>query len=167
MKKLSILTAGIMMVFSLAIITFYSSCTDPCKDVVCLNAGTCVDGACSCADGYEGDDCGTAIRQKFIGSWTAADACSLSGTGAYTVTVTAGTGIFDVKITNMWNAFVNQVNATISGNTITISTQEPDSDGFTISGTGTISSDGLTITWTYTVTDTSTGDTDTCTSTWN
>lgn len=166
MKKLSILTAGILMVFSLAIVTFYTSCTDPCKDVKCLNAGTCVDGTCNCASGYEGDDCGTEIRAKFKGPWTAADGCSLSGSASYGVSVSSGTGIFDVKITNVWNSFVNSVNATVSGTTITILTQEPDNDGFTVSGTGTINAAGNSITWSYTVTDSGSGLSDVCTSTW-
>ena len=154
------------MVFTLAIVTFYTSCTDPCKDVTCLNAGTCVDGTCNCASGYEGDDCGTENRAKFKGAWTAQDGCSLSGSASYGVSVTSGSGIMDVKITNVWNSFVNVVNATISGSTITIPTQEPDADGFRVSGTGTISTDGHTITWSYTVTDTGSGLSDVCTSTW-
>ena len=36
-----------------------SSCTDPCKDVVCQNGGSCTDGACSCPAGYFGDSCQT------------------------------------------------------------------------------------------------------------
>ena len=166
MKKLSILTAGILIVFSLAIVTFYTSCTDPCKDVTCLNAGTCVDGTCNCASGYEGDDCGTEVRTKFKGTWTASDACSLSGTGSYSVNVSSGSGIFDVKITNVWNAFVNATNATISGSTISIASQAPDNDGFTVSGTGTINTTGNSIAWQYTVSD-GTGATDVCTSTWS
>lgn len=153
------------MVFSLAIVTFYTSCTDPCKDVTCLNAGTCVDGTCNCASGYEGDDCGTEVRAKFKGTWNVSDGCSLSGTASYQVGVSSGSGIFDVKISNVWNSFINSVNATISGSSISIPNQEPDNDGFTVSGSGTISSDGNTITWSYTISDGS-GATDVCTATW-
>jgi hypothetical protein len=41
---------------------------DPCKDTVCLNGGYCVDGTCSCPDGFTGPNCETDIRpdcQKF------------------------------------------------------------------------------------------------------
>lgn len=165
MKKLSILTAGILMVFSLAIVTFYTSCTDPCKDVTCLNAGTCVDGTCNCASGYDGDDCGTEIRAKFKGSWSAGDGCSITGSNAYVVNVSSGTSILEVKITNVWNAFANSVNATVNGNTISIPNQEPDNDGYTVSGQGTISADGQSITWSYTISD-GLGLSDVCTSTW-
>ncbi len=167
MKKLSILTAGIMMVFTLAIVTFYTSCSDPCKNVTCLNAGTCVSGTCSCASGYDGTDCGTEIRAKFKGPWTASDGCSLSGSASYGVSISSGSGILEVNITNVWNSFVNSVHATISGTTISIPTQEPDSDGFRVSGTGTINAAGNSISWSYTITDTGSGLSDVCTSTWS
>ena len=50
-KKLSI--------FLIAAISF-SGCelfTDPCKDITCLNGGSCVDGTCLCDDYYEGPNC--------------------------------------------------------------------------------------------------------------
>ena len=36
---------------------FIVSCTNPCKDTVCLNDGVCIDGTCVCPDGFYGDDC--------------------------------------------------------------------------------------------------------------
>ena len=42
----------------------FTSCkkedNDPCKDKVCMNGGTCVDGTCVCANGYTGANCETA-----------------------------------------------------------------------------------------------------------
>ena len=34
---------------------------DPCENVTCLNGGTCVNGACDCADGYSGPSCADQI----------------------------------------------------------------------------------------------------------
>lgn len=43
------------------VILFFSSC-DPCRDVVCLNGGTCDEGHCACPQGYEGADCSTVLK---------------------------------------------------------------------------------------------------------
>ena len=42
---------------------------DPCLDVICLNYGICDDGACLCADWYEGTDCSTEERAKYYGDY--------------------------------------------------------------------------------------------------
>ncbi len=34
-------------------------CKDPCKDQICLNGGTCVEGDCVCPNGYSGANCET------------------------------------------------------------------------------------------------------------
>jgi hypothetical protein len=48
-----------------------SSCTpDPCVDVTCYNDGVCDDGTCICADWYEGADCSTEEKAKYIGNYT-------------------------------------------------------------------------------------------------
>lgn len=36
-----------------------SGCGDPCKDVACLNGGSCVEGDCVCPTGYSGINCET------------------------------------------------------------------------------------------------------------
>ncbi|MEZ4894856.1 MAG: hypothetical protein R2778_17810 [Saprospiraceae bacterium] len=59
-----------------------------------------------------------------------------------------------MNITNVWNAFLNSVNATIDCETITIARQEPDSDGYFVEGSGFYEkTNGVeTITISYTVT---------------
>ena len=63
--KLSFL-AGLFLVFS---------CTDPCEDVVCENGGTCDEGTCLCAEGYEGDNCETESRAKYLGDFLGERTC--------------------------------------------------------------------------------------------
>ena len=46
-----------------------SCATDPCIDVTCFNDGVCDDGACICADWYEGADCLTEERVKYYGNY--------------------------------------------------------------------------------------------------
>lgn len=40
--------------------------TDPCKDVSCLNGGTCNDGVCLCPQGYSGSTCASQITPSQI-----------------------------------------------------------------------------------------------------
>ena len=73
---------------------------------------------------------------------------------AYTssISITGNT----VLITKFKNGlFVNPATGTLSGNTITLtSNQEPDNDGYKLSGTGTISSTAsqVSIKWSYSIT---------------
>jgi hypothetical protein len=152
---------------------FATSCeTDPCKDVLCGDHGTCLEGTCNCETGYEKDAaglCNIEQRAKFLGTWNVADDCSNSGTTPYQVIISnLSTGIFDVKIANFWEFFVMDVTAVVSGDTITISRQQPDNDNYFVIGTGTINDAGNSITWSYTISD-ETGTTpllDVCTATW-
>lgn len=133
----------------------YTACTqDECKDVVCQNGGACVSGNCNCTTGYEGTSCETEVRAKFVKTWTASDKDISSGKdlSTYNSNIVNGSGILDVKVSNFSGLFVSDVKATVSGNTITISSQEPDADGYYVEGTGTYNSADGTISWTYTIT---------------
>jgi hypothetical protein len=153
---------------------FATSCEkDLCKDVLTGDHGTCLEGVVTCDTGYEKDAdglCNVEQRAKFLGSWTATDACSASGTASYTVTIiNSSAGLQEVKITNFWGTFTNQGTATVAGNTIDIARQEPDSDLFFIQGTGTINAAANGIAWSYTIsneTDAANIVTDVCTSNW-
>ena len=132
----------------------YTSCNkDECKDVVCQNGGTCLEGACSCATGYEGTNCETAQRAKFIKSWAAIDKNITDNSNlTYSALIVAGTTITDVNISDFSDEyFMGVVKATVSGNTITIATQAPDGDGYTVEGTGAYNTTDKKITWTYTI----------------
>lgn len=55
-KYLTLFTAIITTVIFSTVL--YTSCaTDKCKDVSCLNGGTCSDGVCKCPSGYTGSNC--------------------------------------------------------------------------------------------------------------
>lgn len=124
----------------------------------------------TCDAGYEGSDCKTELRTKFINEpngWEANEIGSRSGQSPlYTVHVqTSSTGVSKVRITNFWNSFVGDVVADVTtSNTFTIPNQTPDNDQYTVvSGTGTISNNTITIA--YSVTD-SAGRTDAVAGTW-
>lgn len=160
-KLISAIASGVML-FGLVLVQ--NGCKDPCKDVECLNGGTCVEGDCECATGYEGTDCADEMRAKFISTYSVSDGCSTSGAATYDITVEkSSSAVNKVLIGNAWNTFVAKVVATVDGTTISIAAQQPDNDGFEISGSGTIN--GTKLTLNYTVTEKSTSATDVCQST--
>ena len=74
MKKIRQIALGAILSVSAFSAVLYTSCSkDACKDVTCQNGGTCSDGNCTCVTGYEGTNCETASRTKFIKQWSASD----------------------------------------------------------------------------------------------
>ncbi len=148
MKKLSVLTAGILMMFSLATVTFYTSCTDPCKDVECNDPnGTCVEGTCNCEVGYEGDDCGTEERAKFLGTFSVSGTitCPVSGNGTITgtvFTVSNSSSSIQKIVLNFGGALT--LTATVNGTSFTIDNSSI--SGYDYSGQGSISGNNITCT---------------------
>ena len=145
-------------------VVLYTSCTkDPCKNVVCQNGGTCSGGNCTCVPGYEGTSCETLSQTKFTSkTWTASDknVSTSAPIPTYVATITAGATVTDVligtfsgKTSSGTSYFVNDVKGTISqdGLTITVASQAPDNDGYTVSGTGTYNNATKQITWSYTL----------------
>jgi hypothetical protein len=71
MRKLkNILVASFLTVGAFTSMMMVSCNPDPCRDVVCNN-GVCDDvtGSCKCDAGYEGSDCSTRTKKKFLGSY--------------------------------------------------------------------------------------------------
>lgn len=139
-----------------------TGCKDECDDVVCQNGGTCNEGICACATGYEGTECATETRAKFLGTYNVSESCE-SGNYTFSLTVTtSSTGVRNVIINNFYDIGI-AVNATVSGNSLNIPNQTVTSGGtaLTISGSGQITGNILTMTYTISAG----ADSDTCTAT--
>lgn len=68
-----------------------------------------------CNLGYEGSDCKTLSRDKFIGQWKGTETCTI-GTDDYTVTITASsTGDLNIIMSNIYNDNYT-AQGTITGN---------------------------------------------------
>ncbi len=186
MKKINLLFVALIGAMTMTL----TSC-DECADITCENGGTCEEGVCQCTDnffgdacevecvngtyasgsclcdaGYEGDACTVLSREDMIGSYIGSDACSNTGaTDAYNSSVAESSSFDDgVLINGLWDTFFeNNITGTVDGDVITIPNQDPDSDGYTIEGSGTYT-DG-TIAWSFTVTETESGLVDQCTMT--
>ena len=113
MKNLSILfTAALIMI---------SCAKDPCKDVVCLNDGTCLDGTCLCEDWYEGEDCGTEERAKYYGTYNGTFTVSQGGqtlqSAPFTLTISGGASINNLQFVGTGtNALDTEASLTVTKN---------------------------------------------------
>ncbi|HRN94579.1 MAG: hypothetical protein M9931_05525 [Chitinophagales bacterium] len=115
----------------------------------------------TCDEGYEGTDCKTLIREKFIGQFKGPETCTI-GNDNYTVTVTgASSDLLSIVINNAYNQNFT-VTGKVDGSSLTVAEQSVGSVGSKLSGSGSISGDGKTLTFTYTVTP-ATGTANTCT----
>lgn len=105
----------------------YSSCKlDKCKAISCAYGGICIDGACACLPGYEGNNCETVSRKKFVSNfWQVSERGTISPTRQYPVAIEPAAEVNWVTIKNFYNFFSdNSVRAYIEKDTITIPNQQ-------------------------------------------
>jgi hypothetical protein len=105
MKSIKQLAFSAALTISAFGAVFYTSCNkDECKDVVCQNSGTCNadDGSCTCATGYEGNNCETKSIDKFVKQWSASDkeATTTTTIPTYVSAIVAGSTATQIKISN-------------------------------------------------------------------
>lgn len=122
LKKLLIPTiTAITVLFSL----LTGSCNrDKCKTVVCAYNGVCNGGACICQSGYEGSNCETITRNKYLGNWTVFEKGSTSTAAQYQLSIIAADDITKVAIVNFNNYFTHLIMATVVGDSIYIPNQQ-------------------------------------------
>ncbi len=132
----------IALILLLSTLTVLPSCKkdDPCDNVVCLNGGTCSDGSCTCATGYEGTTCETEIRAKFIGIYNGTFSCPGVNTTINMTISNSAIGITSVVFSDGADTWTG----TVSGSSVSISTQTI-SGGTTISGSGQLAGNILTL----------------------
>lgn len=132
--------SGILfLIFSFGQIT---SCTpDKCKGVTCQNGGTCSKGNCNCATGYEGANCQTKANSKFVATYAGQSICDGTNTPE-NIPLEAGVEPFAIII--HLNS-LQQINATVSGNSITIPLQTLiyGVESYRFSGSGTLNGNNL------------------------
>lgn len=107
---------------------FISSCAeDKCKALVCANGGVCNEGACICPSGYEGPQCETENRTRFLngskGSWLVREDGSESPENQYFLSIEKGDGPTQLLIKNFNGTFPENVKARVKGDTMYIDPQ--------------------------------------------
>lgn len=125
MKSIKQIVLGAFLFVSSACAVLYTSCTkDKCKDVTCQNGGTCSDGKCTCPTGYEGTNCETLSRAKFIGTYVGSEICA-TGTDNYSISLAANSDNLKLTYSNLYN----------NTPSITATCTMAATDSFTFSGT--------------------------------
>jgi len=145
MKNLkSILFAGFLTIGAFAASTFVACNPDACKDVVCNNGGTCTDGTCACATGFEGTNCDTESRTKVFGTFLLSGTDSDGGTYSNLSTTVSTSATAKTKfILNIASTFI--LTCTMTGaNSFTV--DNVTLSGFTYTGNGTYNGTTLTLT---------------------
>lgn len=139
--------------FAIAVAVMFTGCSDPCKDVTCVN-GECVEGDCVCDAGYEGVDCGTALNAKFSGAYTLNETCNPSGAASYAVTVAPTSGSqTSATFTGLWEEPQLQATGDVAANGTDFTIENQAFGTWFIQGSGSASADGATINITYTIFD--------------
>lgn len=123
----------------------YTACTeDKCKAIVCANGSVCKDGACICPSGYEGPQCETVNRDRFLGNWSVVEDGTYSASANYNVIVEPGAAITEITMKNFRNYYTANVTARVKGDTLYIDPQTVPAGGgatSTITGKGYITKD--------------------------
>jgi len=140
MTRATLLTALLSLSFALV----FNSCKkdeDPCDGVTCQNGGSCNNGNCNCTTGFEGGTCGTEWRAKFIGLYNGNFACS---TGNFTINLTitnSAAGVTSIVMSDGTDSWV----ATLTGSSSVNIASQSISGGNTISGSGQLAGNILTL----------------------
>ena len=132
-KRMWIVSVALAMALCTGI--SFSCIKTSCSNTICVNGGICNAGKCTCATGFEGDNCATPSRQKFLGYWYLPDTGIITRAAQTPVQIVAGALITDIFIENINNIITQPVSAYISGSdSLYIPTQVV--LGYTITGTG-------------------------------
>lgn len=124
----NVLTTAIAVLLAFASV-LYTSCkkdettqptNDKCSSVVCQNGGSCIDGACYCTAGYEGDKCEKASVSRYIGSWDVTETINGSSKAVnrgkvnyYVMKISKGSYPLDILIDNFMGMQYNNIKGTI------------------------------------------------------
>lgn len=117
--KQNILLLSLLLIFSVA-------CKpDVCKEVSCLNGGTCEEGVCVCPPAFSGPDCSFLIASKFLGNYDVVYDCS-SASQTVAVELIPGENKGRITLRNLGDYACSSdylVEASTSGDSLYISNQ--------------------------------------------
>lgn len=134
----TILLSAIGAISAFSLVTLTSCDPDKCKTISCAYGGVCNEGKCLCQSGYEGPQCETLMRKKFLGTWVVTETGTISDSRQYSVVIEGSTtNMTGIKIKNFYNNNLSiPVDAFVRGDTFTIAQQ--DVDKYTIVGEGVV-----------------------------
>lgn len=121
---------------------------ETCTTETCSN-GSCSTGTCVCSSGFEGSDCSTEQRAKFLGLFSFNENCNGS-TFNYNASIGKGPTVDNVILYDFYALPNTTISARVYGQNITIPQQTIVHDGneYSINGSGSISGKVLTLNYT-------------------
>ena len=121
------------LVLAFSAVTYNSCKRDKCNAIRCAYGGVCKDGNCICQSGYEGSQCQTITRDKFLGIWSVSEHSSMTHTDRnYSINIAEGANITDVAIHNFYNILTDDLYAYAQGDSLIIRTASH--NGRTVTG---------------------------------
>lgn len=120
----AILYSALVTVSAFTSVAYFSCNRDKCKTLVCGNGGVCNLGVCICPSGYEGIQCETVSRDKFIGNWNVFEKGSRTNAAQYPVAIKPDVNVTDVIIKNFYNYFRTDVKGYVIHDTLFIPNQQ-------------------------------------------
>lgn len=121
------------------VLTCGSDTTDICANVPCGEFGTLTETSttctCVCTNGFEGTDCNTPSRDKFVGSFSVNEVCP-SGSASYIATITPSAQYINVFDINNFGDYAPSISvrAMADGNEFTLPNQAFNNGNLTITG---------------------------------
>jgi hypothetical protein len=142
----SVLFSAMLATAGLATVSLSSCEEDKCKTIICGYGGTCTDGTCVCPSGYEGPQCETVNRDRFMGIWQATEDGTVTLGAQYPVTVGKGQATNEIRITNFYNRITSEVTGYVKGDTLRVPLQtiKVDNVDYTVQGIGAVMDDKYT-----------------------
>jgi hypothetical protein len=134
----SVLLSASLVIAGFSAVTFTSCQEDKCKAIVCANGSVCNEGYCLCPSGYEGPRCETVNRDRFLGIWNVKEDGSISAPAQYTVVISKGDAITQVKMKNFRNFYTEDLVGTVKGDTVNF---QQTLNGSQVQGTGYLADD--------------------------
>lgn len=150
-KKYFSVLRVIYLAITMSILTIVSCKEDEaCTPDTCSN-GSCSSGSCVCVSGYEGSECDIEQRAKFLGLYSFSENCNGSSFN-YAASIGKGSSVNAVILFDFYALPNTEIKATVYGQNITIGQQTIIHDGneYSISGSGSISGQLLTLNYTMT-----------------
>ena len=114
------------LILSAFFAVIYASCKqDNCKAISCAYGGLCNDGVCKCLPGYEGTNCETITRKRFVALWSVKEQGTVTPLRQYPLGIENDTSVTVVLIRNLYNYFNGQkIRANVQGDTLIIPNQQ-------------------------------------------
>jgi hypothetical protein len=135
----TIFASALVAIAGFTAVTLSSCEEDKCKGISCAYGGSCSEGICNCPAGYEGPQCETINRDRFLGIWYVNEDGSWSNAAQYSVAIEGEGEITKIKISPFNNQLRLDVIASVKGDTMTIPQQVV--EGYTVEGMGVITDD--------------------------